>query len=68
MEESNFLFDNRFTIFITGLVLLTLIGLISDKIVNRKKKYNECCKGSNITGYLVMGWLFLTVIVSFCLL
>ena len=64
MELINFLKDNGITIFVVGLFLSGIIGLIIDEKIDRKEGYTHSQYGSNVSGWLVLFWLIISIFVS----
>ncbi len=64
MEVINFIKDNGIIIFIAGLFLSGLIGLIIDERIDKKEGYAHSQYGSNTSGWLVMFWLIISIFVS----
>ncbi len=64
MELINFLKDNGITIFVVGLFLSGIIGLIIDEKIDRKEGYAHSQYGSNVSGWLIMCWLIISIFVS----
>lgn len=64
MELINFLKDNGIIIFVVGLFLSGIIGLIIDEKIDKKEGYAHSQHGSNISGGLVMFWLIISFFVT----
>ena len=64
MELINFLKDNGVIIFVVGLFLSGIIGLIIDEKIDKKEGYTHSKYGSNISGGLVMFWLIISLFVT----
>lgn len=64
MDLINFLKDNGVIIFVVGLVLSGIIGLIIDEKIDKKEGYTHSQHGSNITGWLVLFWLIISIFVT----
>ena len=64
MELINFLKDNGVIIFVVGLLLSGIIGLIIDEKIDKKEGYAHSQYGSNTSGGLVMFWLIISLFVT----
>lgn len=64
MELINFLKDNGVIIFVVGLLLSGIIGLIIDEKIDKKEGYTHSQHSSNIGGGLVMFWLIISFFVT----
>lgn len=64
MELVDFIKDHGSTIFLVGLLLSGIIGLIIDEKIDKKEGYTHSQHGSNIGGSLVMFWLIISFFVT----
>lgn len=64
MELVDFIKDNGITIFLVGLFLSGIIGLIIDEKIDKKEGYAHSQYGSNVSGWLVMFWLIISFFVT----
>lgn len=64
MELVDFIKDHGSTIFLVGLLLSGIIGLIIDEKIDKKEGYTHSQHGSNISGGLVLFWLIISFFVT----